>query len=231
MIKQLFLIGPTAGGKTTFADLIKKYITDHEKYNSTTIHFVNDYQILSKMFIEDDIRESKGLERLHSKKYAQFYSVISPDVFNELNKKLVQKVSDMFAKDSDSPNSYLIISELSRSGKLAYRNSLREFPSALLQKSCIVYLSVKYEETLHRNHHRDTYSLPDERLAEMNSSDDWLVLTKGEKNGSVILSGTQIPFITIDNNDRLSINEVSSEKVKEKINQTINFIFERRINK
>lgn len=226
--KILFIVGPTAGGKSTFINLFKEYVVNLGIYKNSNIHFFNDYSLLSELFAEDDIRENKGLKRLYSERCEQLYGVTNSDVFEVVNARLSQQILNSFTEFSKFPNDHLIISELSRSGKSAYRKFFCRFPIILLKRSRIICLAVKFDETFYRNKYRQTYSLPDKNLVEMNSGDDWEESTKAKKTDVITFAGVEVPCLVVDNNQRWPVINANAKEVKEKLHPAIDFLFKTR---
>lgn len=228
LTKILFVIGPTAGGKSTFINLFIEHIVNHGSYKASDIHFLNDYSILSKLFIEDDSREINGSKRLYSERRGQLYGVTNYDVLEIINSRLTQQILNLSTEFSESSSNHLIISELSRSGESAYKAFFCRFPPALFKRSCIIYLSVEFREALHRNKHRQNYSLPDANLAEMNSGDDWEKLAKTKDDDAIDFGGVEVPYLVIDNNQRWPVIDGHEKEIKEKLNSAADFLLKQK---
>jgi len=156
---NVFLIGRPGSGKSLVFRLLV------EEMNSMgfrgEIVKVDDFPILMRIFEED--REMR-----RRKPVPGGFKITDESVWDELNRELVRRVSELQAPGR------LVVVEFSRG---SYADALRTFGNKILGRGLAVYIDAPFEVCLQRNLERrgadvDSHLVPEEEMRETYAEDD-----------------------------------------------------------
>lgn len=209
---HLLLLGRPAAGKSEFIDYMKK-TSDGER--SSVFHIgrfegIDDFFWLWEKFLEDDMWEKAGYERMFSFSDKGNYSV-RPDkgfLFDLMFTKFNHTIKEKYLSRPEFYKDQTLLVEFSRGGENGYRNALTRLSKEVLSRAAILYVKVDFEESWRRNVKRYEEKLKASSLAHMvprdvmerfYKTDDWEKITDGREFGTVSFHGIEIPFATMDN--------------------------------
>ncbi len=204
VIPYLFLLGRPAAGKSELIQFLTQLPPDRrvEEYYVGRIRVADDFPLLWKLFVEDDLWERVGRGRFHSRRSGENYAVAD----DHLWPFLILRLGEELIRNPARPGETVLV-EFARGGPAAYREALPLFSPAVLQAVAILYLDVPFEESWRRNlarydrARRDgilTHSVPREEMERTYAHDDWTTLAPANA-GHIALHGVQIPYITVPN--------------------------------
>ncbi|MFC2082907.1 hypothetical protein ACFLSG_02565 [Candidatus Bipolaricaulota bacterium] len=217
----LLLLGRPASGKSEFIDFMTQVSSDHRarEFFIAPFHIVDDFPILWDLFLQDDVWESVGRERLFSKRSDGNYSVADDSVWGFLIEQINRCVLKNPGFVNPASRRTLII-EFSRGGPSGYRDALDRLSPEILRRAAALYVSVSFEESWRRNIARYdekkrggilTHSVPREEMERSYGTDDWQTLTDGPV-GLLRTGELEIPYATINNEPESKVPEVLSER-------------------
>ncbi|MFH1874610.1 MAG: hypothetical protein ABH859_05425 [Pseudomonadota bacterium] len=207
---HLFVLGRPACGKSEFLDFMKS-ISDEKRsqeFHINQLKILDDFVWLWEKFEEDNIWEKLGQPRFHSKRSGHAYALKDAILFDFLLEKINQKIEKTYLANNQFYNMHTLLIEFSRGGEKPYAPALNIFSSKVLKKSAILYIEVSGEESVRRNEARYIEKLkfsvlahktPDEDMQRFYKQDDWPELTKGKREGFLLLNQVQVPFVTMNN--------------------------------
>lgn len=148
----LLLLGRPASGKSEFIDFMTKLSPDHRagKFFIAPFQIADDFPILWNLFLQDDVWESVGRDRVFSKRCDSNYAVGDDAVWDFLIEKINQHVLTSTDFSSLTHRKTTII-EFSRGGSSGYRNALERLSPDILNRAAALYVSVSFEESWRRN--------------------------------------------------------------------------------
>ena len=203
---NLILNGRPNGGKTDFTHFIRASDFEDRRQRLHIGNFIelDDFEWLWEKFIEDDMWESIGRTRRFSKAIEGGY--IQTDG-NDLHDFLIARFNMEMAKHLSEPgihDEYTFFLEFSRGlADGGYQHAYELLSDQVLERAAIVYIQVSYEESRRRNAERP-HPLPEASLVRFSAETDWESLTQGEPAGYIELRGFHVPFVTMNNETRLS---------------------------
>ena len=219
----LLLLGRPASGKSEFIDFMTQTSSDHRarEFFIAPFQIVDDFPILWNLFLEDDVWESVGRERLFSRRCIGNYAVVDDSVWSFLIERINQRVLEIPNFLNTASRKTLII-EFSRGGPSGYRNALEHLSPEILRRAAALYISVSFEESWRRNIARYdekqqggilTHSVPREEMESTYGTDDWDTLTNGA-TGLLHIGDIDIPYATMNNEPESKVPEVLSERYR-----------------
>lgn len=202
----VLLLGRPASGKSELIDYMQRtpLAVRRSRYRLGTLRVVDDFPILWRKFIEDDLWEKTGRRRLYSRAEVGNYSVTDDGIWSFLIERLNEEVEPLLA--ARRPGKTLVI-EFSRGGKRGYADALERLSTAVLDRAAILYVDVPFEESWRRNlarydvARRDgilTHSVPRKEIERTYGDDDWHELAR-EGAGRIRVAGREIPYVTMNN--------------------------------
>ncbi len=217
----LLLLGRPASGKSEFIDFMHRSpaAPRAERYHLAPFDVVDDFPILWQTFLDDDIWEQLGRERLHSKRYGDNYAVDDDELWGFLIEKINRRVNPIVARPRALARRTLLV-EFSRGGATGYEWALSLLAPAILERAAILYIDVSFEESWRRNlarydaARRDgilTHSVPREEMERSYGDDDWRRLAPTAR-GVVTSQGIEVPYVTMVNEPETSDPSALSER-------------------
>jgi hypothetical protein len=219
---HLLILGRPAAGKSEFIDFMKK-TEDRERadeYHIGKFKVVDDFFWLWEKFLEDDMWEQAGYDRIFSNKAADGnYNVKIPDqlkLYDFLFAKFNYKINKEYLSNPSFYDDGTLFIEFARGRENAYKNSLSRLSRPTLEKAAILYVQVDFEESWRRNvaryqeklkHSSLAHMAPRETMEAMYFADDWKELTNGKETGYLDFHGVKIPFVTMNNTPELKERE------------------------
>jgi len=217
----LLLLGRPASGKSEFIDFMNGLPAEQraERFRIAPFDVVDDFPILWERFEEDDIWETLGRQRLHSKRCDGNYAVTDDGLWGFLIEKINRRVERAFSVPELFDRRSLLV-EFSRGGPTGYSDALARLSPAILERAAILYVSVSFEESWRRNvarydekqrHGILTHSVPREEMEKTYGSDDWAAIARAA-HGTIEVRGIRVPYATMPNEPESTDLSVLSER-------------------
>jgi hypothetical protein len=203
----ILLLGRPASGKSEVIDFLKKTpIPERSKrYHIREFEEIDDFPMLWTWFEEDAILEKILHEpRVHSDADGYFLHSYQWDL-------LIERISIEYGKKLRDPGyaeKMTTLIEFSRGSEHGgYESAFRHLSKEILEKACILYIDVPYEESLRKNRRRFNpsrpdsileHGLPDSKLERLYKEVDWGRF-KGKDPEFIYFSGRRIPYAVFDN--------------------------------
>jgi hypothetical protein len=203
----ILLLGRPASGKSEVIDFLKKTpIPERSKrYHIREFEEIDDFPMLWTWFEEDAILEKILHEpRVHSDAEGYFLHSYQWDL-------LIERISIEYGKKLRDPGyaeKMTTLIEFSRGSEHGgYESAFRHLSKEILEKACILYIDVPYEESLRKNRRRFNpsrpdsileHGLPDSKLERLYKEVDWGRF-KGKDPEFIHFSGRRIPYAVFDN--------------------------------
>jgi hypothetical protein len=203
----ILLLGRPASGKLEVIDFLKKTpIPERSKrYHIREFEEIDDFPMLWTWFEEDAILEKiLHKPRVHSDADGYFLHSYQWDL-------LIERISIEYGKklrDAGYAEKMTTLIEFSRGSEHGgYESAFRHLSKEILEKACILYIDVPYEESLRKNRRRFNpsrpdsileHGLPDGKLERLYKNVDWESF-KGTDPNFIPVSGGRIPYAVFDN--------------------------------
>jgi hypothetical protein len=203
----IILIGRPASGKSEVIDFLTKTPIPKrlKRYHLNEFEEIDDFPMLWTWFEEDAILEKiMRKPRIHSDADGYFLHQYQWDV-------LIERISLEYRKksrDAGYAENMTTLIEFSRGTEHGgYESAFRHLSEEILEKACILYIDVPYEESLRKNRRRFNpnrpdsileHGLPDNKLERLYKEVDWDSF-KGNDPEFIRFSGHKIPFAVFDN--------------------------------
>ncbi len=168
MVRKVFILGRPGGGKSTVARLIEMFASDI----GWSIHYINDYELLQKMFLQE---KDQGIPRKERKfqpagpEECNGFDVTELSVLDTVLDKMRMEVEKVESETSEEDNILCLI-EFARAN---YRHALQLFSCDLLRNAYLLYLDIDMGSCLERNHQRTDHFVSDEIMRTYYGEDDW----------------------------------------------------------
>jgi hypothetical protein len=201
------LIGRPASGKSEVIDYLKKTPIPERlrRFHINRFEEIDDFPMLWTWFEEDAILEKIMCKpRVHSDADGYFLHPYQWDL-------LIERISLEYQKklrDPEYADNRTTLIEFSRGSEHGgYASAFRHLSKEILEKACILYIDVPYEESLRKNRRRFNpsrpdsileHGLPDAKLERLYKEVDWESF-KGTDPKFVHVSGRRIPYAVFDN--------------------------------
>jgi gluconate kinase len=168
MIKKAFLLGRPGSGKSSVAQLIEMFAKDRDWIT----HYINDYQLLLTMFLQEQYDSANSLKnfRQTGTKEQQGFDVIDFSVLDEVLEMMACKVKRWKEEQKNLEKNELFLIEFARGN---YSQALHHFSCDILQNAHLLYLNVDVECCIERNHKRTDHFVSDEIMRTYYYTDDW----------------------------------------------------------
>jgi hypothetical protein len=206
----LILVGCPASGKSEIIEYLKHLPIPERarRFRIADLDILDDFPILWSWFEEDDILSKRfGQPRLHSDeryyfKHSYLWHVLIERLGLDYKKRLVD--SNHYHEHTTT------IVEFSRGIEHGgYQEAFKHLPEQLLQRTCVVYVQVSFEESLRKNRLRYNpehpgsileHSLPEEKIELLYRHDDWTDFTSVDP--FFIHAGSiKVPYVVFENED------------------------------
>ncbi|HDQ74080.1 MAG TPA: hypothetical protein ENN19_18595 [Chloroflexi bacterium] len=206
----LILIGRPASGKSEIIDFLRQTPDDvrQRQYHIADLDVIDDFPMLWAWLEEDDILEHRlGQPRLHTDADGYFKH-------RYLWHLLIERISLAYHKRRRDEPSYhehtSTLIEFSRGSEHGgYAEAFQHLDDAILRRAGIVYVSVSFEESLHKNRRRFNpdrpdsvleHGLPDEKMTRLYRDDDWRQFTADDPH-FVTVRSIPVPYVVFENED------------------------------
>jgi hypothetical protein len=203
----LILIGRPASGKSEVIDFLKKTPLPERlrRFHIAALDEIDDFPMLWTWFEEDAILEKiLHKPRVQSDAEGFFLHQYQWDL-------LIERISLEYQKkmrDKDRAGERTFLIEFSRGTEHGgYESAFCHLSPEILDKACVLYIDVPYEESLRKNRRRFNperpdsileHGLPDHKLERLYKEVDWETF-KGSDPGFLLRSGRRIPYAVFDN--------------------------------
>jgi len=203
----LILIGRPASGKSEVIDYLKKTPVPErlKRFHTNGLEEIDDFPMLWTWFEEDAILEKiMHKPRVHTDSDGYFLHRYQWDL-------LIERISLEYrkrARDAGYAENMTTLIEFSRGAEHGgYASAFRHLSEEILEKACVLYIDVPFEESLRKNRRRFNpsrpdsileHGLPDEKLERLYKDVDWPSF-RGEDPDFILFSGCRIPYAVFDN--------------------------------
>ena len=204
----IILIGRPASGKSEVIDYLKKTPIPErlKRFHINEFEEIDDFPMLWTWFEEDAILEKiMHKPRVHSDSDGYFLHQYQWDL-------LIERISLEYQKklrDAGYAENMTTLIEFSRGTEHGgYESAFRHLSEEILEKACVLYIDVPYEESLRKNRRRFNPEPPGfDPGARFAGSTNWSVCTrksigrafKGNDPEFLHFSGRRIPYAVFDN--------------------------------
>ena len=204
----LILLGRPASGKSEFIDFLKKLpeVDRLERFHVGPISELDDFVWLWQKFVEDDLWEASGHQRLCSKKVDHAYVMTDAALLDFC----FSKFNEEFGRQ---PKEGTVFVEFARgAGDGGYQSALKKLSPTILKDAAILFVFASYEEACRRNEARYqeklrssilAHKVPEEDMIRFGKEIDWLEITGRQPKGYLDVGGFKIPFVTMNNEPEL----------------------------
>jgi hypothetical protein len=214
---HLLLLGRPAAGKSEFIDFLKKTPGPEcaERFHIGRFEELDDFVWLWEKFLEDDLWQKIGHERLFSIRYGTNYGM-KPEMgklFDLMFARFNHEAQERYLSRPEFYRDGTVILEFARGGAEGYQRALPQLSREILERSAILYVKVSYEESWRRNvaryeekqrHSILAHMVPKETHEHFYRLDDWDTSTGGRSDGFLTVQGVCIPFVTMNNEPELA---------------------------
>jgi hypothetical protein len=203
----IILIGRPASGKSEVIDYLKKTPTPErlKRFHINDFEEIDDFPMLWTWFEEDAILEKfMHKPRVQSDADGYFLHQYQWDL-------LIERISLEYQKKLRDPGyagRKTTLIEFSRGTEHGgYASAFRHLSKEILEKACILYIDVPYEESLRKNRRRFNpnrpdsileHGLPDAKLERLYKEVDWESF-KGNDPKVIAVAGQHVPYVVFDN--------------------------------
>ncbi len=210
--ENILLLGRPAAGKSEFIDCLKR-VDENERtriFHIGKFSQIDDFVWIWEKFLEDNMWEESGFERIYSHKEGDNYG-LNEDAGRLFDLMLARFNKEVKNISEENPNYYenqTLFIEFSRGGENAYAKAFKRLSKEILEKAAILYIKVSYEESWRRNIARYEEKKKHSILAHMATkrvmeafyrTDDWDALSKSRSSGYIDAGGVKVPFMTVLN--------------------------------
>lgn len=203
----IILMGRPASGKSEVIDFLKKTPVPErlKRFHVNKFEEIDDFPMLWTWFEEDAILEKiMNKPRFHTDPegfflYRYQWDLLIERISLEYNKKL---------RDEGYADKTTTILEFSRGSEHGgYKSAFQHLSDEILEKACVLYIDVPFEESLRKNRRRFNpdrpdsileHGLPDAKLEKMYKEVDWEIF-KGDDPEYISFSGHKIPYVVLHN--------------------------------
>ena len=208
----IILLGRPASGKSEVIDHLKKTPVPErlKRFHIGGFEEIDDFPMLWTWFEEDAILEKiMHKPRFHTDSDGYF---LHPYQWN----LLIERISLEYKKrlrDEGFAEHMTTVIEFSRGSEHGgYESAFRHLSHEILEKACILYIDVSYEESLRKNRRRFNpdrpdsileHGLPDNKLERLYKEVDWDSF-KGNDPEFIHFSGHKIPYAVLKNEPEMT---------------------------
>jgi hypothetical protein len=203
----IILMGRPASGKSEVIDYLKKTPIPErlERFHINGFEEIDDFPMLWTWFEEDAILEKiMHKPRVHSDSDGYF---LHPYQWNLLIERISLEYQKKLRDEGYAENMTTIIEFSRGSEHVGYETAFRSLSDDVLEKACVLYIDVPYEESLRKNRRRFNpnrpdsileHGLPDHKLERLYKDVDWENF-KGKDPEFLYFSGHKIPYAMLKN--------------------------------
>ena len=209
----IILMGRPAAGKSEVIDYLKKTPVDErlKRFHVNNFEEIDDFPMLWTWFEEDAILEKiMNKPRVHSDSDGYFLHNYQWDL-------LIERISFEYQKklrDEEYAENTTTILEFSRGSEHGgYESAFQSLSEDILDKACILYIDVPYEESLRKNRRRFNpdrpdsileHGLPDEKVERLYKEIDWETF-KGDDPEFIHFGDHKVPYVVLNNMPEVTI--------------------------
>jgi predicted kinase len=209
--KNLFVFGRPSGGKSEFIEYMKLCpdVKRLNKFHTAPFEVVDDFLFLCEVGENEDIFDKYHVPRRVTEVTDDGIVVTDGVFFHFVSEKINRLLSRKILSNKHYYDDKSLLIECSRSTEpYGYSRSLSGLKEEILNNGAIIYFKVSYEEALKRNdaryqeklkHSVLAHKVPEKAMEAYYRDDDWMLLTSGKDNGYIDIEGTNIPFVTLEN--------------------------------
>jgi len=159
--------------------MVARLIEMFAKENGWSAEYINDYQLLQKMFLQEKEEPIPHEERKFSPSGpdgCNGFDVIDFSVLDTVIKMMAEEVeawegeNESEEENKSGKEDKLCLIEFARD---SYHDALQLVGSNLLQDAHLLYLDVDLESCIGRNHRRSDHFISDEIMRTYYRNDDW----------------------------------------------------------
>ena len=203
----IILIGRPASGKSEVIDFLKKTPIPErlKRYHFNEFEEIDDFPMLWTWFEEDAILEKiMHKPRVNSDSDGYFLHQYQWDL-------LIERISLEYRKklrNAGYAENMTTLIEFSRGTEHGgYESAFHHLSEEIIEKACVLYIDVPYEESLRKNRRRFNpnrpdsileHGLPDHKLERLYKEVDWETF-KGNDPEFIHFSGHKIPYAVLRN--------------------------------
>lgn len=212
---NIFLLARPAAGKSELIDFLKSF-TDKErmeKFHIGPFKETDDFPYIWKAGEEDDLREKRGEERLHTAWTKEGITLTTQDLRGRLIGKVNDDVLSKYYTDGGKYyDASTLLIEFARGKGDGFKLSLSKFDKKILSRAAILYVKVSFEESYRRNNARYKegqeasslfHKVPDKDMYEFFIENDWDEISGGKEAGFITINGINVPFVSMSNEPEL----------------------------
>jgi hypothetical protein len=210
IFEHLFVLGRPAGGKSEFIDFMKTLPAAERAASFGIGRFeeVDDFPWLWERCLDDDAREARGEPRLVSQRTPEGYNITQPGFRRSLVARFNQAIAAKYLTNPAFYDDGTLLIEFARGVGDGFRDSLERFDPAILRRGAILYIQVSFEESFRRNSARYKpgqeestlfHKVPDRDMLGFFRDNDWEAITGGAPDGSLVVAGARVPFVSMNN--------------------------------
>ena len=210
IFEHLFVLGRPAGGKSEFIAFMKQLGDGEraERFGIGRFEEVDDFPWLWDACVDDDAREAKREPRLFSERVPEGYNITAPGFRGGLVHRFNETIAERYLSVPSFYESGTVLIEFARGRDDGFRKSLEQFEPAILKRAAILYIQVSFEESYRRNSARYQqaqkesilfHKVPDRDMYGFFRENDWAEMTAGAPDGTLMLSGVSVPFVSMPN--------------------------------
>jgi len=209
---HILLLGRPASGKSEIIDALKKLSDSSrsEMFHLGKFEEVDDFVWIWEKFIEDDLWEETGFDRLYSHREGNNYGLNEDkgQLFDFMLVKMSREVEDRYLSNPSFYDHGTLFLEFSRGGDFGYTHSLPLLSDEILRRAAILYVEVSFEESVRRNNARYeekkkhsvlAHKATDRVVNAFYRTNDWSDITGGHDEGRIEVRGIEIPFVNVKN--------------------------------
>ena len=209
--KHLFVFGRPAGGKSEFIDFMKSCepVKRYKEFFVAPFDILDDYLFIKDIAEHEDALEALKVERFITQRTKDGIAIKNDIFWPYASLKLNTIIKDDYTSNEDYYKDHTLMIEFSRGREPAtYKNALNGMSPMALKGGAIIYIKVSYEESLRRNEARYQEKLkhsilahkcPEHIMEKYYKYDDWLDITSDKESGLLTINGTEVPFVTMEN--------------------------------
>jgi hypothetical protein len=203
----IILIGRPASGKSEVIDYLKKIPVPErlKRFHINGLEEIDDFPMLWTWFEEDAILEKiMHKPRIHSDADGYFLHQYQWDL-------LIERISLEYRKklrDAGHAETTTTLIEFSRGAEHGgYESAFHHLSEDILEKACVLYIDVPYEESRRKNRRRFNpsrpdsileHGLPEAKLERLYKEVDWENF-RGKDPEFIHFSGRKIPYAVFEN--------------------------------
>ncbi len=202
----IILNGRPAAGKSEVIDYLKSVPVNErlERFHIGEFEELDDFPVLWERFLDDDILQKHGQERMFTDDQYYFKDHF---LWNFFILKLAAAYAEIKTQNPDYHKTTTTIIEFSRGGKNAFAEAYSYLGDDILKRAGIVYIDVPYEESVRKNQRRARpgeegsilhHSLPDDKMDFYYKTNDWHDIAP-DKHGHIDVKGQKVPYAVFPN--------------------------------